>query len=57
MRKFMLIAVSVLLTMFLARDARAQTNTHYDYTYYTTANSFVLSEPRLARFISYTLIR
>lgn len=41
MRKFMLIAVSVLLTMFLARDARAQTNTHYDYTYYTTANSYV----------------
>lgn len=41
MRKFMFIAVSVLLTMFLAQEARAQTNTHYDYTYYTTANSYV----------------
>ena len=40
MRKFMLIAVSVILTTFLARDARAQ-NTHFDYTYYTNANSYV----------------
>ena len=40
MRKFMLIAVSVVLTMFLAREARAQ-QTHYDYTYYTNANSYV----------------
>ena len=41
MRKFMLIAVSVMLTMFLAREARAQTNTHYDYTYYTNASTYV----------------
>ena len=41
MRKFMLIAASVLLTMFLAREARAQTIVHYDYTYYTTASSYV----------------
>ena len=40
MRKFMLIAVSVVLTMFLAREARAQ-QTHFDYTYYTNANSYV----------------
>ena len=40
MRKFMLIVVSVVLTMFLAREARAQ-QTHYDYTYYTNANSYV----------------
>jgi hypothetical protein len=41
MRKFMLITVSLVLTVFLAREARAQTNTHYDYTYYTNANSYV----------------
>ena len=40
MRKFMLIAVSLVLTVFLAREARAQ-QTHFDYTYYTNANSYV----------------
>jgi hypothetical protein len=40
MRKFMIIAASMALTMFLVREARAQ-QTHYDYTYYTNANSYV----------------
>jgi hypothetical protein len=40
MRKFMLIAVSVVLTMFLASEARAQ-QVNYNYTYYTNGNSYV----------------
>ena len=40
MRKFMLIAVSLVLTLFLTSEARAQ-QTHFDYTYYTSGNSFV----------------
>ena len=40
MRKFMLIVVSVVLTLFLASEARAQ-QVNYDYTYYTNGNSYV----------------
>ena len=40
MRKFMLIAVSVVLTLFLASEARAQ-HVNYNYTYYTNGNSYV----------------
>ena len=40
MRKFMLIAVSLVLTMFLASEARAQ-QVNFDYTYYTNGNSYV----------------
>ena len=41
MRKFMLIAVSVVLTLFLASEARAQ-HVNYNYTYYTNGNSYAL---------------
>ena len=40
MKKFMLIVASLVLTMFLAREAKAQ-HTPYDYTYYVSANTYV----------------
>ena len=40
MRKFMLIVVSAVLTLFLASEARAQ-QVNFDYTYYTNGNSYV----------------
>ena len=41
MRKFMFIAATMLLTLFLAREARAQTHVPYDYTYYTNGSTYV----------------
>ena len=40
MKKFIVIAASVLLTFLLVREAHAQ-STPYNYTYYTNANSYV----------------
>ena len=40
MKKFIVVAVSVLLTFLLVREAHAQ-STPYNYTYYTNANSYV----------------
>jgi len=40
MKKFMLIVASLMLTMFLAREAQAQ-QTPYNYTYYVSANTYV----------------